>query len=96
MPNDQQMTELTGELRLLREHIEVLREVLDEIRSELRWANNNAHDLPGDDAMTLIRRVTSMSSDPAAVDFKVNDVEPEVIAQLREAVASPSVQQELF
>ena len=96
MPNDQQITELTGEIRLLREHIEVLRKVLDEIRSELRWANNNALDFPGEGSMALIRRVTSMSSDPAAVDFKVNDMEPELIAQLREAVASLSVQQELF
>ena len=69
----------------LRDEIRLLREVLDEVRAELFWANNNSEDLPqqtGD--ISTFRRITSMSLDPTARHFQVNAVSPETVAMLRE------------
>ena len=72
----------------LRDEIRLLREVLDEIRGELFWANNNAADLPQQaGAISTFERITSMSLDPTARDFQVNAVSPETIAMLREQAA---------
>ncbi len=69
----------------LGEEIRILRQVLDEIREELSWANNNAQDLPNSiGAMSAYRRITSMSADPTARDFQVNSVDAATVSQLRE------------
>ena len=86
----------------LSEEIRILRQVLDEIREELSWANNNAQDLPDfTGATSAYRRITSMSADPTARDFQVNSVDAATVSQLREEavqVASPraSTQASLF
>ena len=75
----------SADIASLRDEIRLLREVLDEVRGELSWANNNAHDLPpGAGAMAGFRRITSMSLDPTARDFQVNTVDEETIARLRD------------
>ena len=69
----------------LGEEIRILRQVLDEIREELSWANNNAQDLPDfTGATSAYRRITSMSVDPTARDFQVNSVDAATVSQLRE------------
>ena len=69
----------------LGEEIRILRQVLDEIREELSWANNNAQDLPNaTGATSAYRRITSMSADPTARDFQVNSVDAATVSRLRE------------
>ena len=69
----------------LRDEVRLLRQVLDEVREELSWANNNAQDIPaGNGAASTIRLITSMSADPTARDFHVNSVSDEMVAQLRQ------------
>ncbi len=86
----------------LGEETRILRQVLDEIREELSWANNNAQDLPDfTGATAAYRRITSMSADPTARNFQVNSVDAATVSQLREKavqVASPraSTQASLF
>ena len=75
----------SNDIASLRDEIRLLRELLDELRAELSWANNNAHDLPpGAGAMSAFRRITSMSLDPTARDFQINTVDEETIARLRD------------
>ncbi len=79
----------SDDIASLRDEIRLLRQVLDEVRAELSWVNNNAHDLPpGAGAMAAFRRITSMSLDPTARDFQVNTVDEETIARLRDEHAS--------
>ena len=79
----------SADIASLCDEIRLLREVFDEVRGELSWANNNAHDLPpGAGAMAAFRRITSMSLDPTARDFQVNTVDEETIARLRDEHAS--------
>ena len=74
----------SADLNSLSAEIRLLRQVLDEVRAELSWANNNAHDLaPGAGAMAAFPRITSMSLDPTVRDFQVNTVDEETIARLR-------------
>lgn len=93
----------SDDIASLRDEIRLLREVLDDLRAELSWANNNAHDLPpGAGAMSAFRRITSMSLDPTARDFQVNTVDEEALTRLRDEHASntpsptESSQQSLF
>ena len=81
---------LTGDdIASLRDKVRLLREVLDELREELSWANNNANDLaPGAGAMAAFSRITSMSLDATARDFQFNTVDEETIARLRDEHAS--------
>ena len=51
----------------LREELAVIRDVLDEIRSELQWANQNGGE--SGVAAWSARRITSMPLDPAAPDW---------------------------
>ena len=95
-PSSDDIATLSAEIRLLRQ-------VLDEVRDELSWANNNAHDLPpGAGATAAFTRITSMSLDPTARDFQVNTVDEETIARLRDEHAgatttrSESSQRSLF
>ena len=79
----------SADIASLRDEIRLLRQVLDEVRAELSWVNNNAHDLPPSaGAMAAFRRITSMSLDPTARDFQVNTVDEETIARLRDEHAS--------
>ncbi len=72
----------------LGEEIRILRQVLDEIREELSWANNNAEDLPNfTGATSAYRRITSMSADPTARDFQVNTADAATLCKLREEAA---------
>ncbi len=62
----------SDDIASLCDEVRLLRQVVDEIREELSWANNNANELPpGAGAIAAIRRVTSMSLDLAARDFQV-------------------------
>ncbi len=80
---------LSDDIASLGDEIRLLRQVLDEVRAELSWVNNNAHDLPpGAGAMAGFKRITSMSLDPTARDFQLNTVDEETIARLREEHAS--------
>jgi hypothetical protein len=51
----------------LAQELAVLRDVLDDIHSELQWANRNRPDHEGD--RWAIRRITSMPLDPTAPDW---------------------------
>ena len=61
---------------LLCDEIRLLRQVLDEVRGELSWANNNAQDLaPGEGAMASSARITSELVDPVGRDLHETVVE---------------------
>jgi len=61
---------LAAALDRLREELAVVREILDEIRDELKWANRNQGDT--DRCPTMPLRITSMPLDPAALDWEIN------------------------
>ena len=94
--------DIRDELAAIRDEVRVLREVLDEVREELSWSNRNAEDLPaGTGAVPVFRRITSMSADPTARDFRINHVPEETIERLRqevieEASSQPRRQSTLF
>ena len=91
-PTEQVLT--SDDIASLRDEVRLLRQVLDELREELSWANNNAID-----PLPQVRpvRITSMSLDPTAPDFQVNTVDEETIAKLRDEHASnESSQRSLF
>lgn len=58
---------LAEALDRLREELAIIRQVLDEIASELQWANRNRE--PSGDSGGPIRRITSMPLDPTAPDW---------------------------
>jgi len=82
-PAEQLLT--SADIAALRDEVTLLRQVIDELREELSWANNNAHELP---PQLNPVRITSMSLDPTARDFQVNTVDEETIARLRDEHAS--------
>ena len=65
----------TAAIEALTEQLQVVEDVLDEIRTELQWHNNNARG--------QIFHLTSMSLDPAAKDLKLNAVPQETIERLQ-------------
>ena len=76
----------------LRDEVRLLRQVLDEMRDELSWANNNVHDLSAENGATsALRRITSLSVDPTARDFQVNSVSDEIVSQLREEAGNKKI-----
>lgn len=93
---------LSSEIAALRDELRALRQVLDEIREELSWANNNALDLLRESGGHWpYPRITSMSADPAARDFQVNAVSQATVSILREKAAEaqptrPTAQRSLF
>jgi hypothetical protein len=91
-PTEQVLT--SDDIASLRDEVRLLRQVLDELREELSWANNNAID-----PLSQVRpvRITSMSLDPTSPDFQVNTVDEATIARLRDEHASTqSSQRSLF
>ena len=93
---------LADEVASLKDQLELLRQVLDEVLVELTWANDNARDLPaGTGAASAIRRITSMAIDPTARDFQINSVPESTVDELRqaaslEAAAGAATQSTLF
>ena len=73
----EQLTECVAELS---EQIEALISEVDELRDELQWRNRNARfDECG---CSTPFRLTSMSLDPVADDFRINRVDESTIEQL--------------
>ncbi len=86
-----EVTELRDAVESLTDEVKLLRQVLDEVREELSWANNNAQDLPeGRGATSTFRHITSMSLDPNASDFEINSVNDETVSRLREEATARS------
>ena len=84
----------SDDIASLRDEVRLLRQVIDELREELSWANNNALELP---PQLRPVRITSMSLDPTARDFEFNTVDEETIGQLRdEHTPTHSSQRSLF
>lgn len=65
----------TAAIEALTEQLQVVEDVLDEIRTELQWHNNNVR---GE-----IFHLTSMSLDPAAKDMRLNAVPKETVQRLQ-------------
>lgn len=84
-------------INLLTEELNVLRIVIDEMRDEMQWKNQNPQ---GESHCFDGRRIQSFSLDPTRVDFQVNSVPPETVESLRSELAPvdqrPSSQGELF
>lgn len=59
--------EIAAALERLADELEVIRQVLDEIRHEMQWANRNGGD--NDHGVPTERRITSMPLDPTAKDW---------------------------
>jgi hypothetical protein len=82
---------------LLTEELKVLRMVIDELRDEVQWHNQNPR--TNSDCSTGLR-IRSLSLDPTRRDFQVNSVEPETVNRLRAELTSvdskSSKQRELF
>ena len=84
---------LAAALDRLREELAVVREVLDEIRDELQWANRNQGD--SDRCSTPPLRITSMPLDPTALDWEVNRYSAaDLLAEVRDP--TPRQQGQLF
>ena len=89
--------DLLDAVSLLAEELKVLRFVIDELREEVQWKNQNldvdAHRLNG-------LRIQSCSLDPTSHDFEVNTVDHKTIESLRAKLApnpaKPGAQGELF
>jgi len=59
--------DLIDALQEVASQLGLIRQVLDEIFTELQWANQNPRD--ADDSNGAVRRITSMPLDPAAPDW---------------------------
>ena len=73
-------SELADAVQMLAEELKVLRLVVDELREELQWANQNYHD---DSPWLAGPRIQSCSLDPTCSDFAVNTVDEATVEQLR-------------
>ena len=71
VPNND-LAAVTQAIESLREELQVTRQVLDEIREELSWANNNTNDLANDGATMLYRQI----SNPVANQESTCDAPP--------------------
>lgn len=84
----------------LTDEVHVLRQAVDDLTSEVQYANNNAFD--GDDAPPQLGppfRLRSMSNDPAAFDCTVNSLDESTVNSLRSEVVTAGQhadQRELF
>ena len=73
-------SELADAVQMLTEELKVLRMVVDELREEVQWANQNHHD---ESPILAGRRIRSCSLDPCSTDFAVNTVDEATVEQLR-------------
>ena len=75
--NEDQLSSLTDELIALRQEVQVLRNVLDEMREDVAWGIRNGV-LPSANLIKPLK-LTSLPLDPAVEDFheRVNEVTPE-------------------
>lgn len=89
--------ELLLAIQSLTEEVQVLRQVVDELREEVQWVNHNPLD---EQTSVRSRRIWSCSLDPTSPDFAVNSVDQETVEDLRQqAVAAnrlPQSQGKLF
>ena len=89
--------DLVDAVSLLSEELQVLRIVIDELREEVQWKNQN---LDVDGSRLAGRRIQSCSLDPTSRNFEVNSVDQKTIASLRAELApnpaKPGAQGELF
>lgn len=67
-------------IEALTEQLEAVQDAIDEVREEIQWANRNVPFV-----------LHSMSKDPCDPHFKINNVPPEVVEELRN-----QVQRDLF
>ena len=90
-------SELIDAVSLLAEELKVLRIVIDELREEVQWRNQN-HDT--ESSFLTGRPIHSCSLDPTSRDFAVNSVPPEAVERLRAELtlshSQPGKQGELF
>lgn len=82
-------SQLIESIDSLRQQVEVLRDVVDELREELQYLVRNPNEYRVAAPIEQLR-VTSLPLDPAADDFdeRVNTVPAETVAELRTAVES--------
>jgi hypothetical protein len=73
-------SDLGEAVTLLAEELKVLRIVIDELREELQWKNQNRDT---DSSFLTGRRIRSCSLDPTSRDFAVNSVSQETVEILR-------------
>ena len=89
--------ELLDAISLLTEELRVLRMVIDELREEVQWNNQNSS---VDSQFLTARRIHSCSLDPTSRNFEVNTVDQETVERLRAELppsrAKPGSQGELF
>ena len=90
-------SELLDAVQLLTEEVRVLRQVVDELRSEVQWSNQNPVNQRG---FLDGCRIHSCSLDPTSPDFTVNSVDDATVEKLRAELAGnhsvPGKQGELF
>jgi hypothetical protein len=79
-------TELIDAVSLLAEELKILRIVINELREELQWRNQNRD---AESSRLTSRRIHSCSLDPTSRDFAVNSVPQEAVETLR-AEPTPS------
>ena len=84
----------------LTDEIRVLRQAIDDLTSEVQFANNNSGD-PNDAPIHLGSpfRLRSMSKDAAASDWTINAVDESTVDRLRSellAAGQDAAQRELF
>ena len=96
----EEIAALTAAVEQLRQQVEVLTDVLDQVRDDLNWAINNCEEFRS--SPSYIMHITSMPADPLAEDFgeRVNrfsarDLPPELQASPRPP-AEPVQQGDLF
>ena len=90
-------TELIDAVSLLTEELKILRIVIDELREEVQWENQNRDT---ESSRLTSRRIHSCSLDPTSRDFAVNSVSQETVeilrAELTPGHSQPGKQGELF
>ena len=74
--------DLADAVERLTDELRVVRDVLDELREQVQWASRNPEPRV---------RITSLSLDPCAKDFKVNAIPPEKIEELRRDVSQKAL-----
>ena len=85
--NDDRLDELVDAVTQLAGEVKVLINALDELREKVQWSNRNSVDA---DFLGRNRfRLTSMSLDPTAKDWRVNGVDESVVEQLRNELSPP-------